>query len=172
MPKKSAAKKPLRKAVSKKASLVAPNHASFHTLNSENEPVLHQVMASSFADPADVAAFNKCKAQGNSDQFCFKVGDNGIGFMGDDCTTSTPMCALPFEDWMEQWGSKKDARLKPVVVTANGHTIVCLLGDTMPMRANIRNGAGIDLSPAAVKAIGLSPPIMIPATWSWQADEQ
>src|SRR5260370_17257596 len=34
--------------------------------------------ASSFADPADVVAFNKCKAQGKTDQQCFKVGDHGI----------------------------------------------------------------------------------------------
>ena len=41
-----------------------------------------KVTASSFADPADVKAFNHCKAQGKTDQECFKVGDNGIGQFG------------------------------------------------------------------------------------------
>jgi hypothetical protein len=39
----------------------------------------HHVVASSFADPADIRAFKKCKATGKTDQQCFKVGDNGIG---------------------------------------------------------------------------------------------
>jgi hypothetical protein len=134
------------------------------------QPSVHHVLASSFADPADVAAFRRCKAQGKTDQQCFKVGDNGIGFMGDDCTTSTPMCALPVEDWMEKWGSKEMARLKPVLVTIGGTTVTCLMGDTMPKRENITNGAGIDLSPGALAALGLEPPLMVHASWAW-ADE-
>ena len=39
-------------------------------------------LASSFADPADVAAFRKCKRTGKTDQQCFRVGDNGIGQFG------------------------------------------------------------------------------------------
>jgi hypothetical protein len=155
----------------------SPNHLHFHWPwdHDNNTPTgnaaLHQVIASSFADPADVAAFKKCKANGGSDQYCFKFGDNGIGFMGDDCTGPTPMCALPPDDWKARWKNSSTARLKPVVVTANGRTVVCLMGDTMPAKANITNGAGIDLSPSAAKALGLKPPFMVAATWSWQADE-
>ena len=43
----------------------------------------HSTTATSFADPADVAAFKRCKAQGKSDHECFAVGDNGIGSWGD-----------------------------------------------------------------------------------------
>jgi len=125
---------------------------------------VHRVKASSFADPADVAAFRRCKARGGSDQECFKVGDNGIGKWGDDTTADKPMCALPPEDW-RQFG--KAARGKKVRVMANGREVVCELRDTMPRRANIRNGAGIDLNPAACAALGLRPPVMIPATWQW-----
>src|SRR4051812_26848824 len=65
----------------------------------------HDVLATSFADPADVAAFRRCKAAGGSDQECFRVGDNGIGKWGDDCTAgSGPKCALPPEDWLAKWG--------------------------------------------------------------------
>ena len=126
--------------------------------------LIHHVKASSFADPADVAAFQRCKAQGNSDQACFKVGDNGIGKWGDDTTVNVPMCALPPDDW-RQLGS--NARGAKVLVTGNGRTVICELRDTMPAKANVKNGAGIDLNPAAVEALGLHPPIMIPATWRW-----
>lgn len=125
---------------------------------------VHHVKASSFADPVDVSAFRRCKAQGKTDNECFKVGDNGIGKWGDDCTGPTPMCALPYEDW-EEFGSK--ARGKKVVVTANGKSVICELRDTMPHRKNITNGAGIDLSPSACRALGLRPPVMIPAFWQW-----
>lgn len=119
--------------------------------------------ASSFADPADVAAFRRCKAQGKSDQECFKVGDNGIGKWGDDTTGTTPMCALPPEDWQVF----DNPRGKRVEVQANGVTVICELRDTMPKRANIKNGAIIDLSPAAVAEIGKRPPLMIDAKWRW-----
>jgi hypothetical protein len=125
---------------------------------------VHHVRASSFADPADVAAFRRCKAAGGSDQECFKVGDNGIGKWEDDCTAPKPMCALPPEDW-EEFGNA--ARGKKVIVTANGTTVICELRDTMPHRRNIKTGAGIDLNPGAVAKLGLRPPIMIPATWMW-----
>ena len=126
--------------------------------------MVNHVKASSFADPADVAAFRRCKASGKSDQECFKVGDNGIGCWGDDTTADKPMCALPPEDW-KPLGAK--ARGALVLVKANGREVVCELRDTMPQKANIKNGAGIDLNPAAVKALGLRQPIMVAATWEW-----
>lgn len=127
---------------------------------------IHRVFASSFADSADVARFRRCKELGGTDQQCFKVGDNGIGKWGDDCTAAKAMCALPPEDW----GSFGEAaRGKEVEVTANGVTIVCELRDTMPHRANITNGCGIDLNPEAVALLELRPPIRVPATWRWVA---
>lgn len=128
------------------------------------DPSIHRVKASSFADPADVASFKRCKLRGSSDQECFKVGDNGVGAWGDDTTGSTPMCALPREDW-SSFGAA--ARGKLVIVNAHGLEVVCELRDTMPRRANIRNGAGIDLNPAACEALGLEPPILVTATWRW-----
>jgi len=127
---------------------------------------VHKVKASSFADPADVLAFKRCKAEGKSNAECFKVGDNGIGKWGDDTTVDSPMCALPYEDWQALGGNARGAK---VLVKANGREVVCELMDTMPHKANIKNGAGIDLNPAAVAVLGLKPPIMIPATWEWLA---
>ncbi len=124
-----------------------------------------KVYASSFADPADIAAFRRAKARGLSDQQAFKVGDNGIGCWGDRTDQGTgPACALPPEDW-KPLGPK--ARLAKVCVIANGRSVTCLLKDTMPARRNITNNAGIDLNPDAIAALGLTPPVLVPATWEW-----
>lgn len=131
-----------------------------------NHAELHQVMATSFADPIDIWLFKVCKKKGKTDRQCFKVGDNGIGCWGDDTTADRPMCALPPEDWKPLG---KAARGALVEVTAKGRTVVCELRDTMPSKANVENGAGIDLNPAACKALGLKPPIKVRALWRWAA---
>lgn len=128
----------------------------------------NQVKASSFADPADVTAFRKCKAAGGTDMHCFSVGDNGIGFTGLDCSAgSGPACALPPEDWMAKWGSAANAAGKLVRVRINGVEAVMPMKDTMPHKDHITNGAGIDLSPDAVEALGQHPPLMIAVEWQW-----
>lgn len=127
-----------------------------------------EVNGSSFADPGDVAAFLKCKAQGKSDQECFKVGDNGIGFTGINCADdSIPICALPPEEWKTKYGSKSVAAGKPVDVTYEGKTVRGIMGDTMPEIANIENNARIDLNPGYAKAFGIKPPFMIRVVWKW-----
>lgn len=129
---------------------------------------IHKVIASSFADPADVRAFKRCKEQGYSDQHCFSLGDNGIGCWGDDVSEHTgPACALPPEDMIDKYGSIVDAKHAKVKVVANGKEVVCILKDRMPFKGNIKNGAGIDLNPDAVRSVGLEPPIMTNATWEW-----
>lgn len=151
-------------------SLAALNLLSAAPDASEWPPVVtadvHAVKGSSFADPADVRAFRACKAQGKTDQECFRVGDNGIGKWGDDCSEgSGPAVALPPEDWQQF----PDARNKLVKVTnpSNGASVIAKLKDTMPHRANITNGAGIDLSPDTCAALGLTPPVMHAVTWEW-----
>ena len=143
--------------------------AILEMLGIEVDSDIHVVKASSFADPADVRAFKRCKATGKTDQECFKVGDNGIGFTGIVCATDKEnYCALPREDWMEKYGSAKKAGGAPVVVTYKGKVVDGFLGDTMPRRANIKNGAGIDLNPGFAKAFGLKPPFLVSGvTWRW-----
>lgn len=123
-----------------------------------------EVIATSFADPQDVKRYRQCRADGGTRGHCLGVGDNGVGCWGDDTTARVPMCALPREDW-EHLGLS--ARGRKVLVKANGKSIVCELRDTMPRRANIRNGAGIDLNPEAVRQLGFKPPIRIHAVWAW-----
>lgn len=127
-----------------------------------------KVKASSFADPADVRAFKRCKENGGSDAECFKVGDNGIGVWGGNCAEgSGPCCALPPDDMIEKWGSINAAQNRPVRVTVGGEQVVCTLRDRMPWKKNIRNGAGVDLNPDACAALGLRPPVMADAEWEW-----
>lgn len=128
------------------------------------------VIASSFADPKDVEAFRKAKAEGATDAEAFKVGDNGIGLWGDNTAqTEIPMCALPREVWREKWGPGDAARGKRVAVTYMGRTVVGELRDTMPSLDKITNGAGIDLNPGFARAFGLTPPFLIPDVhWDWQ----
>lgn len=138
-------------------------------------PVLgwHKVTASSFADPADIAAFRRCKQHGGSDAQCFKLGDNGVGCWDDDVSAASHIayCALPPDDMIARWGSVDAARHKRVVVTANGRLVVCILGDRMPWHRNIKNGCGIDLNPVACAALGLEPPVKTPASWAWEEGE-
>ena len=129
---------------------------------------VHKGLASSFADPADVEAFRRCKEQGKSDTLCFKVGDNGIGCWGDDCSEgSGPSCALPPDDMIEKFGSVAAAKHAKVKVSANNQSMICVLKDRMPWKKNITNKAIIDLNPDTVATLGLKPPIMEPATWEW-----
>lgn len=124
--------------------------------------------ASSFADPADVRAFNKCKAEGKSDEQCFKVGDNAVGCWGDPTAEgSGPSCALPPDDMEARFGSVAAAKHAKVRVAANGREIIVTLKDRMPRKKNITNGAVIDLNPDAAALLGLKPPFMKDAAWAW-----
>lgn len=127
------------------------------------------VIASSFADLKDLEAFQHAKAMGWSDKQAFKVGDNGVGAWGDfTARDDVPMCALPPEDWLDKWGSAAVARGKRVAVTYKGKTVVGELRDTMPHKANITNGAGIDLNPGFANAFDEQPPFMLAnVQWEW-----
>ncbi len=120
------------------------------------------VFASDFASIADLVAYNAAKKKGMSDKQAFAVGDNGIGCWGDlTAQIHTPMCALPPETMVEWFGSINKARHQKVKVmdAVTSQVVVCILADRMPKRANIKNGCGIDLNPAALLALDLMSPI-------------
>lgn len=119
----------------------------------------HITTATSFADPADVRAFERCKSTGKSDHQCFAVGDNGIGLWEDSTVAGTgPCCALPASAWHEFYHT---ARKKKVVVEVHDKQVVCELRDTSGSR-NV-----VDLNPDACTALGLVPPVKEPARWKW-----
>jgi hypothetical protein len=119
--------------------------------------------ASSFADPADVTAFNKCKATGKSDQACFKVGDNGIGQFGKiTAQNHTAMVAIHKDDMIARWGSVSGAAHREVTVTIKGKTIRATVEDRLGVAGRI------DLNPAAAKQLGLTPPFLVKnCVWNW-----
>lgn len=158
---------PLSQSREKELRIAAKNDA-----NSEWPVVIanpfRRVLASSFADPSDVKAFQRCKANGNSDTYCFGKGDNGIGCWGDDTTGNTAMVALPPEDMIDRWGSVDEAKHRTVIVNVKGQEVRCVLADRMRHRYNIPDGqAQLDMNPAACKAFNLNPPILVTADWCW-----
>lgn len=95
--------------------------------------------ASSFADPADVVAFKRCKAQGKTDNECFKVGDNGVGQFGKiTAQTHTPMVAIHESDMKARWGSVNAAAHRSVTVTANGKTVEATVEDRRAALSAVR----------------------------------
>ena len=125
------------------------------------------VLASNFADAADLRGFQRAKARGLSDVQAFKFGDNCVGFWGANTCSDTPMCALPPEDIAAKWGTEAAGKNKAVRVTSGGKSVVCQLADVMPHKRKITNGCGIDLNPGAVKALGLHAPLKTPVVWEW-----
>lgn len=126
---------------------------------------IHTGIASSFADPADVEAFRKCKAQGRTDQDCFSVGDNAVGCFGDSTAEgSGPSFALPPEDW-KPFGAA--ARFKRARITGNGQTCIAELKDTMPHKAAITNNCIIDLNPDTLAQLGWKPGDKYHVSWQW-----
>jgi hypothetical protein len=77
------------------------------------------------------------------------------------------MCALPPDDMIAKFGSIAKAKHARVNVTIGQASVICFLADRMPWKKNMKNGCGIDLNPAALKALGLKSPIKKPATWNW-----
>lgn len=128
----------------------------------------HPVIASSFADPADVIAYRKAISLGMSEEEALAVGDNGIGCWKDPTVEGTgPACALPPEDIEEQWGDVDAGKHKQVLVQRENREVVCILKDRMKHRAHLTTRARIDLNPDACKSLGLTPPVMAPVVWSW-----
>lgn len=126
------------------------------------------VKASSFADPEDIQAFQACKKEGHSDDFCFGVGDNGIGAWGHNTAGDIPMVALPPDDWKGNANGGDTLQLRYKTSPA----FPVLLGDTMPAKRNIRNGAGIDINPAALAFFCKEAPILEEGfSWAWMPSE-
>lgn len=125
----------------------------------------HTVYASSFADPDDIRHFRECKDKGNSNKYCFRVGDNGIGAWGDDCTEgSGPSCALSPE--VREYFNIH--YLDKILITKGDKSVTALLKDTMPHISYLEKKglkARIDLNPDAVRALGMEPPILESVTW-------
>jgi hypothetical protein len=111
-------------------------------------------------------------SRADAEEAAFAKGDNGIGF-GDIITATEAecLCALPPEDLIARWGSVAAAKGKLVLVAYQGKAVPGRVGDVMPHKANIKNGAGIDLNPGFQVAFGVKPPFLLKgARWDWADD--
>lgn len=117
----------------------------------------------SFATYKDLVGFIKCLQKGNSTNFCYNRGDNGVGAsMKVTAQQHTPMVALPTSEMKAKWGSTKNAWGKKVKIKLNGKTAIAEVADIGP--------AGVcDLNPAALIALGLPHDSELSQTgeWNW-----
>lgn len=138
--------------------------------------IQHHGKLSSFADPADIKAFDKWfkiyRDEGMSvddaTKKAFKRGDNGIGKWGDDTKEgSGPSCAVTPDDMIERWGSMDAARGKDIRVIIGNEDVVCKVKDRLPWKKYITNGVILDLNPDAVRALKQTPPMLKQGIWYW-----
>lgn len=128
--------------------------------------MIREVIASEFATIQDLNAYHMAKARGLSDRQAFAIGDNGIGCWGDlTAQAHTAMAAIPPEHMAEEWGSVSAAKHQRILVLRGNISVECIIADRMPHLANITNGAGIDLNPAASNALDLPKGGMVKVTW-------
>lgn len=120
----------------------------------------------SFADPADVVAFNKCKRNtGKSDVYCFGFGDNGIGQFGKiTAQDHTAMVAIHGDEMVRQWGSRSGAAHRPVEIKLPGTDLIV----EATCEDRISAVGKVDLNPAAFKALGLKAPFVVKGQWRWK----
>lgn len=113
----------------------------------------------SVATRQDLARFAKCVSKGESAAKCLAVGDNGVGYWGDDTwkTKGPAICALPAAVAVH------NKKVRVTLSIGHGKPFVCICRDRAP--------AGIiDLNPAALIAAGLSRDDDIDdpnAHWEW-----
>lgn len=120
----------------------------------------------SFADPADVVAFHKCKREtGKSDVYCFRFGDNGIGQFGKiTAQEHTPMVAIHGDEMVRMWGSRNAAAHRPVEIKLPGSDTIV----QATCEDRISALGKVDLNPAAFKLLGLKAPFVVPGQWRWK----
>jgi hypothetical protein len=120
----------------------------------------------SFADPADVAAYDAAIARGMSPEEALAIGDNGIGCYNNKTREgSGPQVALPPEFMLARFGGEAQAQGQPIKISLNGKTVVAKIGDVMPHLGEEPSGALIDNNPDVVRALGLEPPMKTTLTW-------
>lgn len=125
-------------------------------------------LASSFADPDDVAAYHKAIANGLTHRQALAVGDNGIGAWGHiTAQTHTPMVALAPSIIRARWAKLTNGKNKRVQISLGNKTVIAQVADVMPEATSGITRAGIDLNPAASRALALRPPHLVKVEWKW-----
>ena len=108
-----------------------------------------RIRATSFADPADLLAYNRAVKNGKTPEQALEVGDNGLGSHGLSTVSGTgPCCAF----------SGNYGRI--VRVFYGEKSVDCDVRDFGPRDV-------IDLNPDACKELGLVPPVSVFVDIAW-----
>ena len=108
----------------------------------------------SFADVADLRAYNNALDQGKTPQEALAVGDNGVGAWGKSTVAGTGPCfATSHEDGA--------GRGKFATLYVEGKNVLAECRDIGPPGV-------IDLNPDACSALGLTPPVLTSGSLSWR----
>jgi hypothetical protein len=132
---------------------------------------MKSTIATSFADPADIEAYLKAKAEGKSEQEALNVGDNGIGCWGDNTKQgSGARSSLPAHVIIDRWGYMKNGRGRLIRVFFGNQWIDTILSDEGPGLKEEAEGHGLDLNFDAWAAFGVSVPAEHSVQWDWTED--
>ena len=110
--------------------------------------------ATSFADVADLLAFNRARRSGHTEDEALEVGDNGCGVSGLSTVKGTGPCVALSRN-------TQGFRLYRTVRVFYGERFVdCDVRDVSPRGV-------IDLNPDACSELGLTPPVDVMVDWIW-----
>jgi len=112
-----------------------------------------RMRATSFADPADLRAFNR-KVGEIGTQAALEYGDNGLGAWGRSTVAGTGPCVALHP------GTPGFSRGRLVRVVFGERHVDCDVRDIAPAGV-------IDLNPDACEELGLKPPISVLVDWVW-----
>ena len=110
--------------------------------------------ATSFADVADLLAFNRARRDGKTTQEALEVGDNGVGAWGYSTVAGTGPCVA----------------LSPTVAGFRPLRMVRVFFGEKHVDCDVRDIAPIgviDLNPDACSELGLKPPVSTAVDWIW-----
>lgn len=117
--------------------------------------------ATSFADDADLRAYNRSVFAGVSPREALSSGDNGLGAWQLSTVSGTGPCvALPAATVEEGCGSRYRQPRRLVRVFYGEKHVDCQVRDLSPKGI-------IDLNPDACKELGLTPPLKVMVDWIW-----
>jgi len=113
-----------------------------------------RMKATSFADEADLRAFNRAIHEGKSTREGLEVGDNGMGAWGKSTVKGTGACVA----------------LSPHVAGFRRGGLVRVFYGEKHVDCDVRDIAPenvIDLNPDACAELGLKPPVATFVDWVW-----
>ena len=132
---------------------------------------MNSTIATSFADPADIARYLTAKAAGKTEEQALAVGDNGIGYWGDNTKKgSGARSSLPAHVITGRWGSMQNGKGRLIRVFYKGGWLDTILSDEGPGPKEEAEGHGLDLNFDAWAAFGVSVPAEEPVQWDWTED--